>query len=254
MAGKKRELDVSEIDEEVKDICVHGVPVAVSPKKKSRKNESITYFDGEVSDGKKTVRVVSFNPSLHSKMKEAEESLSNIAFSHADIKKSGRSGEPEVFLTSKSEVGASLRKVGVVKPRESKPAIKIADLSDVSVGQSVNVILKIVSVEDSQKITKKDGNELVKQDVSVGDCSGCCRMVLWEQDVDSLEEGKTYCFEGVTVKKYDMHKYLSFGQNGTKCNCEDLGEVSEEDVLSLTEDIASSGRCVTGEIFVCYFM
>ena len=45
---------------------------------------------------KKTVHVVSFNPSLHSKMKEAEESLSNIAFG---IKKSGRSEEPEVFLT-----------------------------------------------------------------------------------------------------------------------------------------------------------
>ena len=44
---------MSEIDQEVKDVCVHGVPVAVSPKKKSRKNENITYFDGEVSDGKK---------------------------------------------------------------------------------------------------------------------------------------------------------------------------------------------------------
>ena len=92
-----------------------------------------------------------------------------------------------MFLTSKSEVGASRHKAGVVKPRESKPAIKIADLSDVF-GQSVNVILKIVSVEDSKKITKKDGNELVKQDVIVSACSGCCRMVLWEQDV---KEGKT---------------------------------------------------------------
>ena len=73
-------------------------------------------------------------------------------------------------------------------------------------------------------------------------------MVLFEQDVDSLEEGKTYCFEGLTVKKYDMYKHLSLGQNGTKHNCEDIGEVSEEDVLSSTEDIASSSRYVSGDI------
>lgn len=66
--GKKRKIsdtewDVSEI-EEADGTCVHEVPIAVSPLKKSRKNAAISYFHGELRDGKKVVRMVSFDASL----------------------------------------------------------------------------------------------------------------------------------------------------------------------------------------------
>ncbi len=71
----EREWDVSEILT-AKTASVHGVITEVSPVKKSRNNESIRYFHGEFSDGIKHVKVVSFDPSLQSNLKEALENQS----------------------------------------------------------------------------------------------------------------------------------------------------------------------------------
>ena len=43
----------------------------------------------------------------------------------------------------------------------------------------------------------------------IGDETGLCRMVLWE-DVQSLEARKTYDLVDVTVQKYGMAKYGKF--------------------------------------------
>ena len=65
MAGKKRksEWDVSEAEESV-GAAVHGVVTQLSPVKVSKRNPTVRYFDGKMSDGRKSVRVVSFDPSL----------------------------------------------------------------------------------------------------------------------------------------------------------------------------------------------
>ena len=52
---------------------VHGVLVCeVSPIKTSRKRNDIKYFEGQFSDGKKTVRLVSFEPKLRGQLDEAQ--------------------------------------------------------------------------------------------------------------------------------------------------------------------------------------
>ena len=43
--------------------AVHGVVMNLSPVKES-KNTSVRYFHGTISDGRKSVRVVSFDPAL----------------------------------------------------------------------------------------------------------------------------------------------------------------------------------------------
>lgn len=45
------ERNVSEI-QEATSASVHGVLIDVSPVKKSRKNEAVPYFHGEISDGR----------------------------------------------------------------------------------------------------------------------------------------------------------------------------------------------------------
>ena len=42
-------------------MCVHGVPVKLSPVKKSRSGSKVFYFDGQISDGRKCVTIVSFD-------------------------------------------------------------------------------------------------------------------------------------------------------------------------------------------------
>ena len=72
--GDKKEFDVSEM-EQGKLVCVHGVPVSLSPIKKSRKKPSVSYFDGQISDGKKCARIVSFETSLLPLMEKAKSSV-----------------------------------------------------------------------------------------------------------------------------------------------------------------------------------
>ena len=58
---RKLEFDVSEA-EECGIAVVHGVVVEVTPVKKSRSDKKVKYFNGQISDGKKSVRLVSFQP------------------------------------------------------------------------------------------------------------------------------------------------------------------------------------------------
>ena len=54
---------------------VHGVLVGeVSPIKMSRKRNNVKYFEGQFSDGKKTVHLVSFEPKLRGQLDEAQKS------------------------------------------------------------------------------------------------------------------------------------------------------------------------------------
>ena len=61
---------------------VEGVLVFVgdlSPIKTSMKNPNVKYFEGQLSDGSKTVRFVSFEPKLHSKINKAREDLRRVS-------------------------------------------------------------------------------------------------------------------------------------------------------------------------------
>lgn len=101
-------------------------------------------------------------------------------------------------------------------------------------------------MEDVVLVTRKDGKELKKQDVNVADLSGCCRLVLWEGDVNKLEEGKSYRLVDVNVKTYAEMKHLSFGPHSSMLSVEDLGEVHEDD--DCNEESSSDSRYVEGEI------
>ena len=49
--GSKREWEVSEI-EEYKGVCVHGIPLNVSPTKESKTTKGVKHFDMLFTDGK----------------------------------------------------------------------------------------------------------------------------------------------------------------------------------------------------------
>ena len=50
---------------------------------------------------------------------------------------------------------------------------------------------KVVKVNEVSTVKKSgDGKELRKQDVMVADETGSSRLVLWEDDVNSLEGGR----------------------------------------------------------------
>lgn len=78
--GTKRAHDweVSEM-EEGREVCVHGIPSKVSPRKESRKTKGCFYFDARLTDGKKTARIFSFDTTHMAAVKKAAEEQMAIA-------------------------------------------------------------------------------------------------------------------------------------------------------------------------------
>ena len=58
-------MEVSDIKPSSSSVAVHGIVVGeVLPIKASRKNCETKYFEGKLTDGRKTVWVLSFDPKL----------------------------------------------------------------------------------------------------------------------------------------------------------------------------------------------
>jgi len=93
---------------------------------------------------------------------------------------------------------------------------KLREIASLRVNQGIDVVCKVMKVSDVVGVQKANGRVLKKRDVVIGDGSGCIHLVLWEGDVDSLEEGKSYSLVDVVVKQFGMVKHLSYLAHSSK--------------------------------------
>lgn len=114
-ASKKRkieELDVSEIDCSSEAATVHGIVTELSPVKISKKNTRVKYFTGKLSDGKKTIRVISFNASLRDSLENSRSTNSAVRVVNCQIQNEstvGRTGF-EILASNRTKVELSPEK------------------------------------------------------------------------------------------------------------------------------------------------
>ena len=242
---------MSEI-KEANDACVHGIPQLVFSVKDSKTTKGVGYFDARISNSKKVRHVVSFDAGLQAALKKAEEEESVVVLENSKVKKNSVMKQLEVHLNKHSQMTASPHKFELgdtVVSKEATRLVKIADVANLAVNQVVEVKGKVREVKDVEDVKKKngDGKMLQKQDVLIGDETKSCRLVLWEQDVNSVEKGKSYLFVGMGVRMFGGSKYLLFMADSTKELAEDLEDVNEE-CIGDEEDEEQSGHTVRGEI------
>jgi len=131
--GEKREWDMSEIEEGA-GVVIHGIPVNVSPVRESRKKKGVYHFNAHLSDGKRCVRVVSFDTSHLEVMKKAEEEKASVLVNdmYSLVKKNMMTQELEVLMNQKSKVGASPHKLslgpGEVAAATSRKVSKLREI------------------------------------------------------------------------------------------------------------------------------
>ena len=204
----------------------------VSPVKRSRKNDTVRYFHCELTDGKKIVKLVSFDPALQSVLKDACEKDSTISLSKCQVKPSRDNPEQlEILLSPRSKVDSSPRKLSVNRQLKLTPdnkTINLEDIGDISINQIVSVRAKVTEVQEPKVITAKHGKQLTKQDVTIADQTESSRIVLWEEDVGSLEVNKSYYFKNVGVRQYPDQNFLSMGPASSSKAIDDIGEVLED--------------------------
>ena len=85
MAQKCSGIDVSEVYES-KGVTVHSVLVGeLSSVKNSHSKAGLLFFEGQLSDGKKTIRMVSFKPKLRGVLDKIRKSGEGVALVNCSI-------------------------------------------------------------------------------------------------------------------------------------------------------------------------
>ena len=81
-------MDLSDTQQSTLSGMFHGIVVGeLLPIKTSSKNNAIKYCDGRFSDGKKMVKLVSFDPKLHTRLDEVKKSGCRVALEKCLVKR-----------------------------------------------------------------------------------------------------------------------------------------------------------------------
>ena len=153
-----------------------------------------------------------------------------------------RGGGSEVLLTKSSKAPKKFTSVNYTN--EPAPVITMNDVPAITNDQTVTVMMTVDPPED---VKKEMAATLRKQDCVIGDSEGCGRVVLWEEDVGKLEEGKSYKLIGLTVRSFRGINYLSAGKDSHIENVTDIGETAQLEDGDL-EEKGIVRKVVEGEI------
>ncbi len=168
---------MSELDEPKTNVTVYGVVTQLSHVKNSRKN--IKYFNAKLSDGRKTVRMVSFNAGLHSTMEKAKEAKETLMLVNCKVTAASgtSSSEDAVELVAsgythvkQAPVKRQLELPGNVDELDPDNVGEIASLRnwddvDVSRWTHLTVSIKVLDIESPTVIQPKDATKkLTKQE------------------------------------------------------------------------------------------
>ena len=230
----KKEVDVSDISPG-KGTTVHGAFVgAVSPIQSSWHNSKVQYFESLFSDGIKTVRMVSFDPQLKSKIESARDKKEEVAISNCRVQKRMNSDEFEIVVGSNSCLMKSPKKFHLDESLMSMPApdavkdvTSLQELNDIPINKHVNVIGKVICVESAEGVHSNSlhTGTLMKQDIVLADSTATCRCVVWEKNIGTFDVNSCYKLTDVMVKSFNGTKYLSLLEKSPVAKVEDIGEV-----------------------------
>ena len=96
--NRKRQIDEWDVSEIAKSTTasVHGVVSHLSPVKDSA-NKKTKWFDGRLTDGKKSVRLVSFDPSLRATFDAAKHEKKPVNINNCIVKHGRDAGQLEIL-------------------------------------------------------------------------------------------------------------------------------------------------------------
>ncbi len=207
MAKKRpREVDKFEdIAEPVSSATVHAVATSLSPIKKGRRS---LFFDGHLTDGKSSMRMVAFSERQHEVIQKFKEKKETMELRDVEFKHALRGEEIEVLLKSNSKICSSAKQIdvkGIEFDDGIAPDLTLMEVKTKALFSLVNVRAKVLDVGDTETLS----NGYVKQDIIVTDSSGIGRVSLWGATVGSVEARKCYLFKAFMVKEFGGNKFLS---------------------------------------------
>ena len=112
------------------------------------------------------------------------------------------------------------KNIGDLKPRE----------------KSIDLVFKVVSKGEAREVNSKlDGSTHKVSDVTVGDASGTIILTLWDDKIDSVEEGKSYKLENGYTSLFKSSLRLNVGRYGNLSASDEDVEVNMDNNMSEKE-------------------
>ena len=83
-----------------------------------------------------------------------------------------------------------------------------------------------------------------KQDVIIADHSSTAKLILWEEQIGSLQEYASYRLENLVVREWGGAKYLSMAKDTKKFQIDDIADVKTvEDDHKTIQDVHVVLQC-----------
>ena len=222
---------------------VHGILSSLSPMKSNAKGTT-KYFHGELTDGKKKLRVVGFDAKVHQKLCSFRERNEAVVMSNCEVKENKYNSDLEVVVRKSSDFEKSPTKYDVDVSKFSCD-ITLNELSHLANFQKVDVRVNVVGESDRVKV-----KDLMKQEYIIGDATGISKIVAWEDNVGLFVKGGSYKLSGLNVRTFNGKKYLSIARdNFTVIKIDDIGEV-KEDTSDLEVQCRITGVKIVGVKFL----
>lgn len=112
--------------------------------------------------------------------------------------------------------------------------VKIGELTPQS--KKVNIALKVLSIEETKKITSKLGGSKMLVEAIVGDETGTILMNLWDNQITEIEKNGVIKITNGYISLYQNNMRLNIGKHGSmaKSNLEII-EINKENDMSNRE-------------------
>ena len=229
MARKRDISQLDQINEPSTSATIHAAVTSISPIKKGRLNTQ--FFDATLADTTSAVRLVGFSPQQQIQLNEIHKANSPVELSDCVVKLSSQGEGYDVMLKSNTQIRKSSRKLDMetimASTLDCKP-ITLDMLQTLAQYEKVSVNVKVLQLLQTEQVGQ---DKKLKRDVLIADHTATAKVVLWEQQVDSLEKDKSYTLKNVHVKEFKSKKHLSIPKNDLEDTVDEIPADDEHTTL-----------------------
>ena len=216
--------DFEEIPGTESNADVHCIIQDLSPVKKGKSGTK--YFDGQVSDGKKSIRVVGFDEQLQSKLSTFRQRNTPIKIEKCQVKR-GKDEEYEILMNKATTISPSPKKIEIPVHENATHHIQIEEVSNATDGTCINIVAHVADVLPPRPVSTG-----VIQEITLVDETGHITLTMWDTLTNKLQMSKTYIFKKLFVRSFRNTKSLTF----TKQSSFDEKNEDHEQSLQINTD------------------
>lgn len=178
------------------------------------------YFDVTLQMKDKTLRGICFSPDETKPMKSKYESSSPLKLTTYTIKRNKYTDEDEVHINKRTKISDPAASeldfdIKALKPdKDLSTLTTVNDIIEHNTKSEVNITGR-VSFQGNAETVQANVKTLKELETVLTEETESIRLVLWETDIDQVQNGLTYNLTKALVKNFQNNKYITLNRQST---------------------------------------